>query len=283
VSDLPSRLALIGGAIAAGALLTLPLPSFLRALSFERTNFQGRTIATGGGLLFLAAGLVWGLFGPPADRLPTLALVGFGLLGLIDDRWGTAEFKGLRGHLRALASGRVTTGFLKAAGGALLAAGIAWQISASANALVSAPLIALMANLFNLLDLRPLRTLKAFWLLNLGLLGSAVTLPTALLGLSLPYARLESTRRLMLGDVGANGLGAATGAALALALPLPAQAVLVLALASFHAWAEKHSLSAWIARHPWADAIDRWGRGEDPPQPPRGDPPDDSARSASNQ
>jgi UDP-N-acetylmuramyl pentapeptide phosphotransferase/UDP-N-acetylglucosamine-1-phosphate transferase len=258
-----SELELRGAVIAAGVLAGLPvvaaLPHLLRAIGFERVNFQGRPIGSAAGLLFLLAGALWLFIGPHREGLVATAVTGFGLLGLIDDRWGTAEFKGLRGHLRALTTGRVTTGLIKAVGGALLAGWLAWRLQPSAAALPSMLLIALSANLFNLLDLRPLRTLKAFWAFALSLVWAGPLLLAALLGLSVPYSRLEARRSVMLGDVGANGLGAATGVAAAQLLPPAAQVILVALLLAFHLWAEKHSLSAWIASHAWADAVDRWG------------------------
>jgi len=259
VSDLWLR----AGLVLAGALIGIPvaamLPALLRAIGFERTNFQGQPIGSAAGLVFLAAGVLWLLVGPESDRLIAGAVMGFGLLGLVDDRWGSAEFKGLRGHLRALTRGRVTTGLLKAMGGALLAAALAWQLRPGLTALPAMLLIALCANFFNLLDLRPLRTLKALWVLGAGLAWTGPLLPAALLGLSLPYARLESKRSVMLGDVGANALGAAVGVAAVYVLSPEFQSAAVVALLAFHLWAEKHSLSAWIAAHAWADRLDRLG------------------------
>jgi UDP-GlcNAc:undecaprenyl-phosphate GlcNAc-1-phosphate transferase len=243
--------------------LLRPLPSLLRRLGFLKINFAGRGICTAGGLPWLLMAVPWLWLSPdPRDLLAGLAVLGFGALGLIDDRWGTAEFKGLRGHLGALRRGRVTTGLLKAAGGGLLALGLGWRMHGLAGALVSAPLIALAANLLNLLDLRPLRALKAFWLGAAALLLAAPLFLAVALGLSLPYHRLEARRVVMLGDTGANALGALLGVAAAGALPLPTQAVLVGALLLFHAWAERHSLTAWIDAHPWARALDRWGWAE---------------------
>ncbi|HTE17395.1 MAG TPA: hypothetical protein VK689_03315, partial [Armatimonadota bacterium] len=171
----------------------------------------------------------------------------------------TAEYKGLRGHLRALRSGRITTGFLKAAGGVVLASAVSWWLRPTPEALLAAPLIALSANLFNLLDLRPLRALKLFWLLALPLSATGPLLLIQLVGLSLPYARLEATRRVMLGDTGANALGAALGVALTLALPTWGLAGLLALLVLAHLWTESHSLTAWIEAHGWARALDRWG------------------------
>jgi len=254
------RALVLAGAALAGVPLGLLAPALLRRLGLERANFQGVPICTGGGLLFLLSALAWlPLATGSGERAAALAAAGFALLGLIDDRWGTAEFKGLRGHLRALKQGRLTTGLLKAAGGGAIALAVTSQLRPLPEALVSAALVALAANLFNLLDLRPLRALKAFWLLGGALAWSGPLLLAAVLGLSVPYARLEARREVMLGDTGANGLGALLGVSAVLALPFWAQGAALALLLLFHVWAEKHSLSRWIEARPWARAIDGWG------------------------
>lgn len=260
VTDAVWRLpALVVGAIASPVVVGL-LPAALRRLGLERTNFRGRTIYTGGGLCFLIACLPW-LFLPVsmAARVIAGAALAFGLLGAVDDRWGTAEFKGLRGHLAAARQGRVTTGLAKAVGGLVTAMVAAWWLRPGLTAVPAALLIALMANLCNLLDLRPLRTLKLFWLLGI-LAAPFCPAPLAgLLGISWSYARLESRRVVMLGDTGANCLGAALGATLVVTMPPVAIGAGVALLVVFHLWTERHSLTEWIARHSWARRIDAWG------------------------
>ena len=53
-------------------------------------------------------------------RLAVLAVVGFGFLGFLDDLGGVGQSGGFRGHLRALARGELTTGAIKLFGGAAL-------------------------------------------------------------------------------------------------------------------------------------------------------------------
>lgn len=251
------------GAAGVGWLLSPLLPGMLRSLGLQRTNFTGQPIGTGAGLLFWLLALPWLVLAP--DRLTAAAAAsaaGFGLLGAIDDRWGTAEFKGLRGHLGALRRGRVTTGALKALGGGAVAIGLAIWLRPTWEAVCLAPLIALCANLLNLLDLRPLRALKVFWAVALPLLltGSPVLWQT--FGLSLPYARLEARRQVMLGDTGANLLGGLVGVCAAAVLPWWAALSATGLLGAFHLWAERHSLTAWIERHGWARWVDQLGRDE---------------------
>ena len=91
------------------------------------------------------------------------AVFGFGFLGLVDDLAAVGSDRGFRGHLGALRQGRVTTGLLKLVAGA----GIAIVLVATPgfksgrNLIVDALLIALAANLGNLLDRAPGRTIKA--------------------------------------------------------------------------------------------------------------------------
>ncbi|MFN3651526.1 MAG: hypothetical protein ACK47B_18275 [Armatimonadota bacterium] len=248
----------LGAGLLAGAALSPLLPPLLRRLGLQRVNFQGQPIGTAAGLGFLLAALPWLIWAPGPHAA---ALLGFGLLGLLDDRWGTADYKGFRGHLRALRGGRVTTGAVKALGGGLLACLLAWWLQPGFGAVAGAALIALSANLFNLLDLRPLRSLKVFWLFSAALLllpGPAILAQT--LGHTLGYAPWEARKKLMLGDTGANALGGLVGVSLTAALPLWAQAAAAALLLALHAWAERNSLSRWIEAHPLLRAVDEWGR-----------------------
>ena len=171
---------------------------------------------------------------------PCCDVAGIGGLGLLDDllephqrRAGRPVSKGLRGHLASLRSGRVTTGAAKALGIpalALLAAAGGPAPRGGAMVPVDAALTAGCANLANLLDLRPGRALKAVLppaaLLALtagqderarsgARLAVAALLPGAL---ALPADLREHG---MLGDAGANVLGAAVGAATTRTLPAP--------------------------------------------------------------
>jgi len=90
------------------------------------------------------------------------AVFGFGFLGMVDDLAAVGEDRGFKGHLGALREGRVTTGLLKLLGVRR------WRSSFVATPgfksgrtlLVDAALIALAANLGNLLDRAPGRTIK---------------------------------------------------------------------------------------------------------------------------
>lgn len=286
------------------ALLGPPLAAVASALlRVRRPNYRGRRLPALGGITLLPLLLGFALFDPGHFRrqwpvffpaapsmahwLPLLlpaALFGWLLLGLVDDLYGSAERKGLRGHLRALAGGRLTTGGVKLLGGGVLALGMAWVLAAArgdqfwVRMLLGAPLIALAANAINLLDLRPGRALKVVWAVAVPLLLAltallhdpltaaqfldrylAQLLAFVLLA-TLLYAPFDFAGMMMLGDTGANPLGACLGAVLAAVLPPWALGVVVALLVLFHIYTERVSLTRVIERVPvlrWLDALGR--------------------------
>lgn len=252
----------------------------IRSLRTElrRTNYAGRQVTLGEGVFVVAATSV--LTGPGAGRVTAGLLAAVGGLGLVDDlleprqrRAGRAVPKGLRGHLGALRRGHLTTGAAKALGIPVLCLVLAVRApqprGGTAMVVVDAALMAGTANLANLLDLRPGRALKA-------------VLAPALLLAGLPAAgpRGRSGRRLaasaavpalialpadlrehgMLGDAGANILGAAVGAAVVRRAPAPARILLLGAVTALTVASERVSFSAVIDATPWLRRLDRWGR-----------------------
>ncbi|VEG26679.1 hypothetical protein [Actinomyces howellii] len=263
------------------------LPGLAPSLpSLERTNFRGRTVSLRGGagvaLGAVAAGLATGRAGAPA----ALAAAAGGVAGLVDDldagaHDGEEPAKGLRGHLGALAAGRVTTGVVKIAviGAGALAAGTMLARTRArpgtrttglvADAATSAVLIASWANLHNLLDLRPGRALKTACLTVSPLLvdprplsSTSRALAAGVVGAAtaaLPEDLMEDT---MLGDTGANAIGALAGTAVAahpsrVARTAAAAAGVALVLAS-----ERISFTRVIASTPVLAAVDALGRRE---------------------
>lgn len=239
----------------------------------NRTNYRGRTVSLSGGI-GLAAGigttylLSRKTLGTSLAIGGAIAVTGAAVAGANDDFLETDPgTKGLRGHLEALREGRVTTGAIKLA--ALVATGLTAAAVQNggkkpAQIVCKGALVASWANLFNLLDLRPGRALKA------GLLVSALqTLPPptrAMSGIT-SGAALEALapdlfEESMLGDTGANALGAAIGYAFA-NCPVGAVrfAALTIAVAGNLA-SEKISFSEVIANQPQLRALDAWGRSE---------------------
>ncbi len=224
-------LGLVVGAITVQFLRVGAL-GMLAAPTMQRSNYRGHRLPTAGGVLIVIAVLVieagraaFGSLGVgdtvdlTIERSEVLfAVFGFGLLGMIDDLIGDDRRAGFRGHVGALFHGEITTGFLKLFGGA----GVAMVLVATPGfatgrrLIVDAVLIALAANLFNLLDRAPGRTLKAALvayvplaiLLGTGPVGLAIA---PVMGAAFGLLGDDLRERLMLGDTGANVVGATLG------------------------------------------------------------------------
>ena len=254
--------------------------------SLARVNYRQREVVAGLGLLLPLGLLLWaaplavavradplragraGLLAPSGLAVVVAGLA-FLVLGLVDDLVeDPAGSRGFRGHLRALGSGRLTGGGIKLLGGALaglLAASLAtpgdrptWAV------LLGGVVVASAANLANLLDLRPGRCAKVFlplWLVGCLLDPGGGTWSAGLAGAALAALPFDLREEGMLGDAGANALGAVVGT-LVLAGPLWllwAAAVLLLAL---QLAAERVSFSRVIEGNRVLRAADRLGRRE---------------------
>ncbi|CEK19646.1 UDP-N-acetylmuramyl pentapeptide phosphotransferase/UDP-N-acetylglucosamine-1-phosphate transferase [Chthonomonas calidirosea] len=243
----------------------------LRRWGHLQTNFRGVAIPQSFGvivllqttLLFSLLAKFWPQQQPSLFRWELLCAV-FGLLGLVDDLWGTPHFRGLRGHLRALfQDGKLTTGLLKAVGGGLFALGFSYQNFAPhwLRVVFGGLVIALFANAINLLDLRPGRAIAVFLVIALPLLLlTPRPLHHPLLFLMLGAASLwpyDARGRAMLGDAGSNLLGAAAGFACAATLPLSGLVGTLLLLCTFHALTERVSLSKLIEENRVLRFLDR--------------------------
>jgi len=241
-----------------------------------RPNYAGREIPAAGGVGFALGPLAtWALAVRSGERAELLAWVALAVtamttVGLADDLYGSRAVSGLRGHLRSLARGRITTGAVKAIAGLIMGLVIGWFIARPSlpAAILNGAVIALCANLVNLLDLRPGRALKGFLLLALVAVaadGLALYLVAPIGIIALAFAPLDLGGRAMMGDAGANALGIAAGIALAAVLPLWGRLACVAMLAGIHLYSERHSLSDLIARVPALRWLDRLGRPGDEP------------------
>lgn len=230
---------------------------------WERTNHRGRPVTLTEGVA-LAAGSAAPLL--LADPPAALAVVGCAVAGAVDDLTGAPGTKGLRGHLGALRRGELTTGVVKIA--ALGLSGLvacAWSDRradrpAGLSTATGAGLVAGSANLANLLDLRPGRALKVALACGIPLALRGRPSAAAVTGAGLALLPDDLHGRAMLGDTGANPLGAAVGLAAAQALGPRGRAVALVAVAALVLASERVSFSRVIDATPVLRAVDRWGR-----------------------
>lgn len=256
-------------------------PATLRMLAENghlRPNYRGERLPFPFGIAIVVAALL--ALAPVAvlERLDVhavlhpetfavvLYVLGVALLGFLDDMLGDEQARGWRGHGQAALSRRLSTGALKAGGSAGLAlyATSAFDLS-TGHWLLASLVLVLATNVFNLLDLRPGRAVKAFSLLGAGLaLGTLDLRPLWAIGLfagpALVAGIYDVRERAMLGDTGANLLGALAGLWLVLSLSTAGQIVAAVLLAAITIYGELRSITALVERVPGLRELDSWGR-----------------------
>jgi UDP-N-acetylmuramyl pentapeptide phosphotransferase/UDP-N-acetylglucosamine-1-phosphate transferase len=259
------------------ALLAAPLLRTLAENGLVHENYRGATLPFPGGAAIVAAAVIslaplalideladQDVLRPELTRIAVYAL-GMAFLGFLDDMLG-GEPRGWRGHGAAVAGGGVSTGALKAVGALGLAcfalSGLGYSTT---EYLFGVGLLILTTNLFNLLDLRPGRTGKAFVALGVGLtLGSLDLDPLWALGLFagpvLVLSLADLRERTMLGDTGSNLIGALAGFWLVLTLSTTGQQIAFAIVLAITIYGEFRSISTLIERAPLLRQLDSLGR-----------------------
>ena len=228
------------GAFLAGAVSTAVLWSglrgpFARTEALQRSNYRGHRLPIAAGLavvlgtvvvqaLYALVERVGGIDAAEVSRGATVlggVTIGFALIGLFDDLAGDTAVKGFTGHLGALRRGEVTSGLVKLVGGVLF--GVLAVSGDVVDSLRGGLLVAATANLANLFDRAPGRVVKVSLLggvvvVALGGLGWSLTGPLVVLGGGAAMLWPDLRERCMLGDTGANVLGAAVGWGLVVAV-----------------------------------------------------------------
>jgi hypothetical protein len=233
-----------------------------------RTNHRGEPVTLLEGPAFVAGAVTAVAVAPGVPARMRVAAVfaggAAGALGAYDDLAGSGDSRGFKGHLSALAHGEVTTGAVKILGigvAGLVAAALAGTKGRStpADVLINGALIAGSANLLNLFDLRPGRAIKVGALAALPgtLSGSAVV--AAPLGAAVALLPEDLGERAMLGDAGANALGALLGLSAA-RLPRPVRLGLLAGVAALNAASEVVSFTKVIQTTPALRRLDQFGR-----------------------
>ena len=235
----------LGDAFAGGSLAGVAV---LLLLSYRSGGIAGDTVA-----VVIALGVMWAA-------------------GAWDDRRGDELARGFKGHLGALRSRSVTGGLVKI--GAGVVAGLAAAAflpargaSPAAHVIETVALVALTANLVNLFDRAPGRAGKVALLIGLPL-GVAGDLQwaisaTPVLGALLFCLAPDLREKAMLGDAGANPLGAVIGVGLVASLGEPGRLLAIGALLVLTAASERWSFSKAIDGAAPLRWLDRLGRRDE--------------------
>lgn len=248
-------IAVVAGIIAIGAVAALDRFAGTSIVSEDQRFLVlfGALDRTGGILDLSSTVLWWPLF------------LGVALLGLLDDLFNASP-RGLRGHAKAVLGGGFSTGALKAIGTLALAiVVVTFQPFTKAEALLAVAVVVLATNMFNLLDLRPGRSVKAFVLL-----GGALVLITRDLepvrtvgpfaGALLVLGAYDLREKAMLGDTGSNLLGAMAGVWIVTSVGLTGQLVALGLLVALTIFGEFRSISKAVDRFPPLRVLDSLGR-----------------------
>lgn len=271
------------GALVAAGLWAFSTTTF-EVEPLRRTNYRGAPIVTGVGIIVplsmvvIAAGaIVWERIAPDISMWNLLlwpavvAAFGYSLLGLFDDVAGAGQSGGFGGHLDELRRGSLTSGTVKLLGGAavgVIVASPTWNGSQGAAGAVEllrdGAIVALAANLANLFDRAPGRMIKAVTI-GFGVCvavsrSAALAVPAGGIGAGLGLLRAELDERCMLGDAGANALGALCGLAALVAAPEPSwRWAVVVVLVGFNVASEVVSFGRVIDGVPPLRWFDRLG------------------------
>lgn len=206
------------------------------------------------------------LLGALDDRLPQTLRAARAAAAGGAGRAAKGEPRGLRGHARALLRGEPSTGAAKAAGSLGLALLALSQLGLSgARLALAVAVVVLSTHVWNLLDLRPGRAVKA-----LALLGGALTALSGDLralwslglfgGTALVAGAYDVREHAMLGDTGAGLLGGLAGLWLVLTLGRDAQLAALALLVATALYGELRSITGLVERTPLLRGLDSLGR-----------------------
>ena len=252
------------------------IKDMLLSADITARNYKGDIIPVGMGITFIpviiinAIALEWFFKDDPeAQRLLLIFLTGIMTVmtvGLIDDLVGNRDTLGLRGHMRSLLKGRLTTGGLKAIVGGLISLLIGSLFSSDViEIIINALIIALFTNLINLLDLRPGRAIKGFLSISIlfiiiGLPGEIRTLLISFIAYAVAYLPQDIKAKSMMGDVGSNALGAILGIVTIAGYNITAKYIILGLLVLIHIITERYSLTEIIKKNSILNFFDELGR-----------------------
>lgn len=269
-------------ALVVSTILTLilfgPTMRMLSGANCTKPNWRKHYVVSSFGILLpivlISSGAVFSLqfvartgarFGPEGFTLLLSLITATAFVGFIDDVIGNRVIGGLRGHFSQMRFGIMTTGTLKAVIGLSISIIVAAAVSGTALLfLLNAAVITLSMNAVNLFDLRPGRAIKVFSIAAAGTFAASFGAGFwSLWGFIIPpvlgllWGDLKE--RSMIGDAGANALGAILGFSFVLNLSWITNLVILGVLVALHVVSERFSISAFVERTPVLRQLDELG------------------------
>lgn len=257
------------GSVLTAALLKARPPGGVQR--WTRKSYSGRPVTLFEGPAY-AVGAVAGALAGGAGGAAALAGLGAAAFGALDDLAGDSSSKGLRGHLAAAGRGEVTTGAIKIVGLGATGLWTSWILDRSRAGtgamatLLGGAVIAGAANIANLLDLRPGRTLKVVLLLAAPIVAGgrgwnrSTATASAAAGAALGVLPGDLAGRSMLGDTGANSAGALMGAAFVARTGPRGRFLALVGVTALTLASEKVSFTTVIESTPGLRELDALGR-----------------------
>ncbi|MGI6218130.1 MAG: hypothetical protein ACOYIK_11035 [Coriobacteriales bacterium] len=269
-------------------IIYMLFPQLTKFAPLQR-NYHGVEVLSGLGIVwFVWLAFIWvgsvifNACGVDQPEWMSLILSAFPLLsgtcafGLFDDWVGDNYSKGFKGHFRELRHGVLTTGMLKLIGIGMLSLFTAISFYdpsdplAVVRVICAGCTIALFANLMNLFDMRPLRASKVYILcvvlclvcliltgrMQLGALN-IICMVLACIGPVIATWKFDRLELAMLGDAGANTMGALVGFIFSITLPIWLLIPLTIVLFAVNLLSERYSFSKIIEKVPVLRSIDR--------------------------
>lgn len=244
-----------------------------------RTNVSGKRVPAvlGGPLtlaamtalacLALAAAAGWNPARIPELGIAAALVVGImGIAGAADDRRGDEPDRGFGGHLAAARRGRLTGGPLKILAALVAGTGAGLVVFGAElePVLATVLMVAGAANVINLFDRAPGRAAKVALVTAVPLIAAGdpnwSVAAGGMFGALFACLPLDLGERAMLGDAGANPLGALLGLGLVVSLGPVGRWVAVGVVIAINLAAERWSFSRAIDRTPMLHRLDRIGR-----------------------
>jgi UDP-N-acetylmuramyl pentapeptide phosphotransferase/UDP-N-acetylglucosamine-1-phosphate transferase len=219
---------------------------------FCRQNVYGALIPVTYGVVPAVALMMVMLVAHPASLSACLLVFGFCVVGFLDDLYGSAAFRGIKGHLSALRQGTVTTGLIKLVASPIMAtlfAALEYGIN-NWLAYVYIIMISASSNAFNLLDLRPGRS-QGFAIISL---LAILTIFHAPIGFAAVLVLLitiipDARAKVMMGDSGAITIGAGIALVVIASSNITLSVTYTLLVVGLNLVAEKYSLGTLIAQN----------------------------------